>query len=273
MSPEQLDATAFDPVDLAVLSSRFTATVRSMSNTLIRTGRSVILNQGRDFSCCVVTAGDELLAMAESIPIHLLCGPDLMARSMKRFHPDFGPGDAFLHNSPYHGNSHAADLSILVPVFDEEGVHRFTVLSKAHLADIGNAEPTPYFARARDVYEEGAVILPCVKVQSNYADIEDVIRMCRTRIRVPDKWWGDYLALLGAARVGERELKQLAAEIGWDRLEAFVSAWFDYSEQRMAEVIGRLPNGELTVHAKHDPFDRAADGVPLQITVRISDDE
>ncbi len=54
MSPE---ATAgFDPVDLAVLSSRFTAIVRSMSNTLIRTGRSVILNTGRDFSCCVVTA-------------------------------------------------------------------------------------------------------------------------------------------------------------------------------------------------------------------------
>ena len=79
--------TAFDPVDLAVLSSRFTAIVRSMSNTLIRTGRSVILNQGRDFSCCIVTAEDELFAMAESIPIHLLCGPDLMARSMKEFHP------------------------------------------------------------------------------------------------------------------------------------------------------------------------------------------
>ena len=73
--------------------------------------------------------------------------------------------------------------------------------------------------------------------------------MCRTRIRVPDKWWGDYLALLGAARVGEREVRQLAAEVGWDRLDAFVSAWLDYSEQRMAEAIERLPNGRLTVHA------------------------
>jgi N-methylhydantoinase B len=266
-----MPAETFDPVDLAVLSSRFTAIVRTMSNTLIRTGRSVILNQGRDFSCCVITAGDELLAMAESIPIHLLSGPDLMSASMKAFHPRFGRGDAFLHNSPYHGNSHAADLSILVPVFDSDGHHRFTVLSKAHLADIGNSQPTPYFARARDVYEEGAVILPCVKVQSNYVDIDDVIRMCSTRIRVPDKWWGDYLALLGAARVGERELTQLGAEIGWERLEAFTSAWFDYSEQRMAEAIGSLPNGSLTVQAKHDPFDRAPDGVTLNVSVRISD--
>ncbi len=278
MSPESrladtTDRPTFDPVDLAVLSSRFTAIVRSMSNTLIRTGRSVILNQGRDFSCCVITAEDELFAMAESIPIHLLSGPDLMSRSMKQFHPGFRPGDAFIHNSPYHGNSHAADMSILVPVFDDDCNHRFTVLSKAHLADIGNAEPTPYFAMARNVYEEGAVILPCVKVQSNYTDIEDVIRMCRTRIRVPDKWWGDYLALLGSARVGEREVKQLADEVGWDRLDAFVSAWLDYSEGRMAEIIRRLPNGRLAVQAEHDPFERAPDGVSLTISVEISDDE
>ena len=153
----------FDPVDLAVISSRFTAIVRKMSNTLIRAGRSVILNTGRDFSCCVMSGEDELLAMAESIPVHVLCGPDLMARSMRDLHSDLKPGDAFLHNSPYHGNSHPADLSILVPVFDDEGRHRFTVLSKAHVADIGNSAPTAYPAMARDVYEEGAVIFPCVK--------------------------------------------------------------------------------------------------------------
>ena len=82
------------------------------------------------------------------------------------------------------------------------------------------------------------VIFPCVKVQSEYRDIEDIIRMCRVRIRVPDMWWGDYLALLGSARVGERELLELASEIGWDRLDEFVEAWFDYSEGRMAEAIG-----------------------------------
>ena len=227
----------FDPVDLAVLSSRFDAIVRSMSNTLIRTGRSVILNTGRDFSCCVVSGANELVSVAESIPTHVFSGPDIMARSMQELHPSLQPGDAFLHNSPYHGNSHAADVSILVPVLDDEGRHRFTVLSKAHLADIGNAEPTPYSAAARDVYEEGALIFPCVKVQENYRDIEDIIRMCRVRIRVPDKWWGDYLALLGSARVGEREVMNLAAEVGWDRLDRFVAAWFDYSEGRMADVI------------------------------------
>jgi N-methylhydantoinase B len=126
---------------------------------------------------------------------------------------------------------------------------------------------------ARDVYEEGAVILPCVKVQSGYHDIEDVIRTCMVRIRVPDKWRGDYLALLGAARVGEREVKKLAAEVGWDRLDAFVDAWLDYSEARMAEAVRRLPNGRITLHTRHDPFERAPDGVPLTVTVTITDDD
>ena len=272
MTPEVAD-TGFDPVDLAVLSSRFTAIVRSMSNTLIRSGRSVILNSGRDFSCSIITADDELFSFAESIPVHVLSGPDLMSKSMKEFHPEFRQGDAFVHNSPYHGNSHPADMCILVPVFDGKGKHRFTLLSKAHLSDIGNAEPTAYSAMARDVYEEGAVILPCVRVQSDYQDIDDVIRICQVRIRVPIKWKGDYLALLGAARVGERELTKLAGEVGWDRLDAFVSAWLDYSEGRMVEAIRRLPNGRITVHTRHDPFERVPDGVPLTVTVAITDDE
>jgi N-methylhydantoinase B len=263
----------FDPVDLAVLSKRFTAIVRSMSNTLLRSGRSVILNTGRDFSCCVLTADDQLFSMAEGIPIHVLSGPDLMARSMKEFHPGLSEGDAFLHNSPYHGNSHAADMAMLVPIFDATRRHRFTVLSKAHLADIGNAEPTPYSAMARDVYEEGAVILPCVKVQSAYEDVADVIRTCQLRIRVPDQWRGDYLALLGAARVGEREIKQLGAEVGWDRLDAFVAAWLDYSEARMAAAIRDLPTGKIRVQTCHDPFERVPEGVPLNVAVRITESE
>jgi N-methylhydantoinase B len=269
--PLGVPAPRIDPVDLAILSSRFTAIVRKMSNTLVRAGRSVILNTGRDFSCCVITGTDELLAMAESVPTHVLSGPDLMAKSMRAFHLDLKPGDAFLHNSPYHGNSHPADLSILVPVFDDEGHHRFTVLSKAHLADIGNAQPTAYSAMARDVYEEGALIFPCVQVQQNYSDIADVIRMCRMRIRIPDMWWGDYLALLGSARVGEREVRLLAEEIGWDRIEAFIRAWFDYSEMLIAEAIDRLPEGEIVVTSCHDPFERVPDGIPVKVRIRVAD--
>ena len=140
---------------LAVLNNRFEGVARKMANTLLRTGRSGVLNRARDFSCCIVTHGCELLAAAESLPIHVLSGPDLMARSMMEFHPTLAPGDAFLHNSPYHGCSHPADHTILVPVIDKAGVHRYTVVAKAHQADIGNSIATTYHGTARDVYEAG----------------------------------------------------------------------------------------------------------------------
>jgi N-methylhydantoinase B len=44
-------------------------------------------------SCCA----------AESLPIHVLRGPVVMSRTMTQNHPALRHGDAFMHNSPYHG--------------------------------------------------------------------------------------------------------------------------------------------------------------------------
>jgi N-methylhydantoinase B len=265
-----MSKNGFDGARLAIIAHRLEGIARKMSNTLLRTGRSGVLNRGKDFSCCIVTAGGDLLTTADSLPIHVLSGPDLMARAMLTFHPELKVGDAFLHNSPYHGCSHAADQSILVPVIDEDGVHRFTLVAKAHQADIGNSVPTTYMGDARDVYHEGALIFPCVSVQRDYQDVDDILRMCEMRIRVPEQWRGDYLAALGAARIGEREMLALGAELGWDRLHDFADAWFDYSESRMASAINALPSGEASVTSTHDPFPGTPpDGVTIRSTIRV----
>jgi N-methylhydantoinase B len=258
-----------DGLQLALIQNRIDGVIRSMVNTLFRTGRSIVLNTGRDFSCCILTRDDELLSMADSLPIHVMSGPDLSARAAREFHTIFRRGDAYLNNSPYHGNSHPADYSILVPVIDDEGRHHFTVCAKAHQADCGNASPSTYMAGARDVYEEGALIFPCVKVQQNYSDVEDIIRICKVRIRIPDQWWGDYLALLGAARLGERRLLELGEELGWDLLHQFCGEWFAYSEQRMIATIERLPNGTALGRTSHDPFPGVPDGIELTASVRV----
>src|SRR5579862_1847160 len=100
----------FDPRLLAVLSSRFETIVREMENTLVRTGRSTVLNMSKDLSCAVVTDGNELLATGNGLPVHVI-GIERLAETMMTFHPECRPGDAFLHNDPYSGNTHAADHS------------------------------------------------------------------------------------------------------------------------------------------------------------------
>ena len=81
---------------------------------------------------------------------------------------------------------------------------------------------------------------------------------------------GDYLAALGAARIGERELLALDAEVGWPTLESFVERWFDYSEDRMVAALRRLPGGRTSACSTHDLFPGTPpEGVPIRTTVTV----
>jgi N-methylhydantoinase B len=264
----ETSTTKIDGLQMAVLRARFETVVRAMTNALLRAGRSGVINIARDFSCSILTADAELLAFAESIPVHVMSGPDLQCRSMKRLHPEFAPGDVFLHNSPYDGNSHADDWSVMMPVFDRDRVHRFTAFAKAHQADCGNCVPTTYDTAARDVYEEGALIFPCVRVQHGYELGDDVVRMIRDRIRVPDQAVGDFRALIGAVNVGECRMLEMLDEYGPELLDAFASQWFDYSEDRMAAALQELPEASITIRTEHDPTPVVPEGVQLEVTVR-----
>jgi len=257
---------SMDPVQLLVMANRVDGITREMTNTLVRTARSTTLI-ARDFSCSVTDFENELLAAPEGIPVHVY-GSGLVCESMGDLHPDFKEGDAYLHNDPYLGNSHPADHTILVPVF-VEGRHIFTACIKAHQSDIGNAIPTTYTPKAKDVYEEGALIFPCVLVQEHYSDVGDIIRMCMKRIRVPEMWYGDYLAMIAAARVGEQRLKELCTKFGLENVQLFIQEWKDYCERLAQNAIKDLPAGRIQATTALDPFPGLPDGLPLQATVDV----
>jgi N-methylhydantoinase B len=160
----------------------------------------------------------------------------------------------------------------LVPIFID-GDHMFTASAKAHQADCGNSQPTTYMANALDLYEEGGLNFPCVRVQRGYQDVDDIIRMCRKRIRVPDMWYGDYLAALGAGRIAERRVKELCEKYGRDLIERFISEWLDYSERRADHAIRQLPSGRLTGASAHDPLPMVPDGIPVKVIVDVRSDE
>jgi N-methylhydantoinase B len=260
-----------DPTLMAVLANRFEAIVREMTNTLFRTGRSSIINMARDFSCSIITAEDELFAAAEGLQVHVL-GAGLQTRSMRELHPDLREGDAYLHNDPILGNTHTADHTILVPVF-VDGEHLFTASAKAHQADCGNAEPSTYVTYVEDVYAEGGLVFPAVKVQHDFHDVEDIIRMCRKRIRVPDVWYGDFLAAVGAARIGERRVKEVVARYGVDTIKTFVREWLDYSERVMDQAIRKLPAQRLHARGRHDPIPGLPGGVEVNVTIDVKPDD
>ncbi len=253
----------------AIIANRIDGIIREMTNTLLRSARSGVINSARDFSCSICTADNRLLASAEGLPIYIF-GSHMQTKAMTDFAgSELKEGDCYLHNDPYSGNTHAGDHTYLVPIF-VDGEHLFTAVAKAHQADIGNALPTTYMAGARDQYAEGALIFPAVLIQRDYQMIDDVVRMCRSRIRVPGQWYGDFLAGIGAARIAERQLKELCSRYGVDTIKLFVKHWLAYSEQRMINAIRKLPKVTLRNTGKHDPFgDLLPEGIPLNVEIRI----
>ena len=264
--------TTLDPVLISVMANRLDGIVREMTNTLLRSARSAVISSARDFSCCLVTGEDELLSPAEGLPVHIF-GCHIQTANMRKYHEgDIRRGDAYLDNDPYGGNTHPADHTFMVPVF-WEGEHLFSAVSKCHMADIGNSIPSSYFVRARDVYEEGALVFPGVRIQRDFKNVEDIMRMCRARIRVPDQWYGDYLAGLGSARIAERRLEAFCEKYGKDTVKAFMREWFDYSERRMIDSIRRLPKASLTNKGKSDPLEgMLPDGLELTVKIDIDPD-
>ncbi|MEZ5101449.1 MAG: hydantoinase B/oxoprolinase family protein [Thermoleophilia bacterium] len=93
--------------------------------------------------------------------------------------------------------------------------------------------------------------------------------MCQLRIRVPDQWYGDYLAMLASARIGERRLGALVARYGVGTIRAFVAQWLDYSEQMAAAAIACLPAGRFTAVGWFDPIPAAPDGLELRVEAAV----
>ena len=262
-----------EPYLMSLLSSRIGNISIQMNNAMIKGARSAVIALARDCSTAICDANGDVLAFPAGFPVHVGCG-SLAGRMLLETHgDDLRPGDAYLLNSPYHGNTHPADHTIIVPVFSE-GELMFIGIVRGHQADIGNSIPTTYHATAKDVYEEGALIFPCVRIQRDYKDIKDIINMCKIRIRVPDVWYGDYLAQIGAARVCERELTRLIEKYGKETIKTFCEQYQKYGKQRMIEEIKKLPAGTGTHVSIHDPLPGLIDeGISVKATVTVKPDE
>lgn len=256
-----------DPIMMAILANRVDGILREMTNTLLQTARSGVINSARDFSCSICTGKGELFAVAEGLPIHIF-GSGIQAKKIATLHHDIKEGDCYLDNDPYNGNTHAADHTFLVPIF-WENEHLFTAIAKAHQADVGNSLPTTYMATAKNVYEEGALIFSATRIQRNYEMQHDIIRMMEKRIRVPSQWYGDFLAGLSSVRIAEKRFKEMFQKYGSKTIKEFIVKWMDYSEKRMVQSLKKTPSKKISGKAKHDPTPFLPNGIPLQIEIKL----
>lgn len=265
MSSNAITRSDFDPMLLAVLSNRMESIVREMSNIVKKASRSTAITNARDFSCGLLTFDHRLVCVEEAMPVHVTA-MDLATRPVTELFGDVKEGDAFFSNSPYHGGTHHADMTLCVPVY-LDGKPMFWTVARSHHADTGAHIPTTMDAHMRTVYEEGMHI-PVVRFQETFKDKEDVIRWCRQNIRESHIWYGDYQAQVGATRTAEKRLHELGARYGREVLTEFINAWMEYGRRRASAAIAQLPAGTFSWTVSHDPVPGVAEN-GVEITAKV----
>lgn len=258
-----------EPYLMAVLSNRMYSIGNEMKNTLARTARSFILAGCRDLSIAICDKDGKILALPASLPVH--CGNVDLTVKPCFSHPDgIHAGDMFLNNDPLLGNTHHADYTYIAPVIFENQII-FWVVAKAHMGDCGNSSPTTYYLKATDLFNEGALVWPCVKIQKEYKDVSDLINIAKSRIRSPETWYGDHLACVGAVRTGEKRILELCKEYGVETLLSFAEEYQSYGEKRMLKEIEKMPKGKWSYDTIHDKCEGLHEDIPLHIDLEVTD--
>lgn len=231
---------AVDPITRSVVEHRLTSITREMSEAMLRTSFSQILNSSRDFSIAITDTAGRLVAQADNIPVHVGALPWATRAVEERF-SDIVPGDVFLLNDPAHGGSHLPDLTAFVPVFAGESRLFWTVV-RAHQSDIGGSTHGAYNPGARDIWTEGLRVPP-VRLYEAGRHRDDLLDLLALNTRNGRDFRGDLAAMVGAANLGERRIVKLLDDLGAETVVAAIEDYFDAAERRTRAIVQDWKDG------------------------------
>ncbi len=225
----------------SILQCRLKAITYEMGYTLLRTCRSPILNEARDFVTGLYDDKGHMLEQAEYIPVRACALQPVCQKIIEYFGEDIYPGDIILHNDVFTGGNQNADVAVFKPVFHQGALFAWTAV-KGHQADIGGAVAGGYNPDAREVWQE-AFRIPPVKIFEKGKLRKDVWDLIFANIRYPIVE-EDIKAQIGSCVVGERLLTSLLDRYGVDQFHTHLELLFDSTERMVRSEIKRIPDGD-----------------------------
>jgi len=293
---------AIDSVTLEVIRNGCEAVAEEMNATLVRTGYSPNIKERQDCSTALFDADGEMIAQAETMPVHLGAMPYSVAAAVEAFPPEtLRPGDSILLNDPFRGGAHLPDLTLVTPIHDsvargatgssgersdprdDAGAEVIAfAANRAHHADIGGSTAGSVAADSTEIYQEGLRIPP-VKFERGTGAVaadgtpegevrEDVLSMILANVRTPEERRGDLRAQVAANATGRRRFRDLAAEHG-DELAPALEAIKDYSERRMRAELADLPDGTYEFADALDDDGRGNEDLAVEVALTVDGDE
>jgi N-methylhydantoinase B len=226
-----------DKVLTSILQCRLKAITEEMGYTLLRTSRSPILNEARDFVTGLYDAQGRMLEQAEYIPVLAFALEPVCKKIVEYFGDDIHPGDVILHNDVFSGGNQNADVATFKPIFHSGALFAWAAV-KGHQA------------LRRDVWD-------LIFANIRYPIVEEDIK-----------------AQMGACSVGERLVHSLLDRYGIDQLREQIAHLFDATEKMVRAEIGRIPDGQYsgTSWMYYDGI-QAGSKFKINLTVTVKDDE
>ena len=249
-SRERLGTEA-DPVLLEVFNNLFMGIAEQMGEALRNTAQSVNIKERLDFSCAIFDTEGHLVANAPHLPVHLGSMDRSVETIIRLRRSEMRPGDVYMLNAPYNGGTHLPDITVVTPVFDEQGTEiLFYVASRGHHADVGGITPGSMTPRATTIEEEG-VYIDNVKLVDQGRFLEDETRAllqgAKYPARQPDKNIADLKAQVAASAKGEAELHKMVAHFGLDVVKAYMQHVQNNAEASVRRLLARLSDGHFRV--------------------------
>lgn len=256
-----------DPISLEIYWNRLITITDEVDHALVRTSFSTIVGETRDFACIILDRQGRSLAQSPFSSPAFTCMLPNTTKTMLAEYPveTLKEGDVLLTNDPWIGSGHLPDFNIVMPLFYKGEVVGFFGTA-AHIADIGGRLD---FFDARDVYEEGFRIPP-TKLYKAGEPNEDVIRLLRANVRVPDSVMGDVRAIMGAHQIGIERVQEFLAEYDLPNLDGIAEEILNRSEQAMRNAIAELPDGSYAYRVQGDGY---REPVTINIVVHIKGSE
>jgi N-methylhydantoinase B len=258
-----------DPIRLEIFKHLFSSVAEEMGMVLRRTGYSPNIKERRDFSCALFDSEGRMIAQAAHIPVHLGAMPVSVREAIQRL--NFAPGDVAILNDPFHGGTHLPDITLITPIFVEEGDERRLfgfAANRAHHADVGGMVPGS-MPLSQEIYQEG-VIIPPLKLAEGGRVNQGLMDLFLANVRTPVERAGDLRAQMAANRKGVERMQALIAKYGREEVTHYMDGLLAYAERMTRRLIQELPDGVYRFRDRMD--DDGVDPEPADITVAITID-
>ncbi|ADJ29491.1 5-oxoprolinase (ATP-hydrolyzing) [Nitrosococcus watsonii C-113] len=242
--------TEVDPVMLEVFNNLFMAIAEQMGVTLANTAYSVNIKERLDFSCAVFDKDGQLVANAPHIPVHLGSMGESVQTVIRRNRGHIRPGDVYVLNAPYDGGTHLPDVTVITPVFDEQGTEiLFYVGSRGHQADIGGMTPGSIPPDSKTIAEEGVIIDNFKLVDQGCFREEELVELLTSGpypVRNFKQNLADLRAQVAANEKGIHELRQMVKHFGLGVVHAYMGHIQNNAEEQVRQVLAAFKSGEFS---------------------------